>query len=51
MKGKLFFISVEVNTNFVDQVKFTILWLNIGLRVYFDLYLPDFSKSTTKGRV
>ena len=35
-------------TDFVCQVKYTISWLNRDLRVYLDLYAPDFPKSTSK---
>ena len=35
-------------TDFVCQVKCTISWLNRGLRVYLDLYVLDFPKSTSK---
>ena len=35
-------------TDFVLQVKFTIFWLNRGLRVYLDLYASDFPKSTSQ---
>ena len=28
-------------TDFVLQIKCTIFWLYIGLRIYFDLYVPD----------
>ena len=31
-----------MDTGFVLQVKCTIFWFNIGLRVYLDLYVPDF---------
>ena len=34
--------------DFVLQVKFTIFWLNRGLRVYLDLYSSDFPKSTSQ---
>ena len=37
-----------MDPDFVVQVKYTIFWLNIGLRVYLDLYAPDFSKTTSK---
>ena len=37
-----------MGTDFFLQVKCTIFWLNIGLRVYLDLYVPDFPKSTSK---
>ena len=30
------------------HVKFTIFWLHIGLRVYLDLHVPYFPKSTSK---
>ena len=36
-----------MGTDLVLPVKCTIFWLNCGLRVYFDLYAPDFPKSTT----
>ena len=35
-------------TDFVLLVKCIIFWLNIGLRVYLDLYVPDFPKSIPK---
>ena len=38
----------SMGTDFVLQVKCTKFWLNIGLRVYSDLYIPDFPKSTSK---
>ena len=34
-----------MNPDFVVQVKCTILWVNMGLRVYLDLYAPYFPKS------
>ena len=34
--------------DFVFQVKCTMFWLNRGLRVYLDLFLPNFSQSTIK---
>ena len=37
-----------MGTDFVLQVKYPIFWLNRGLRVYLDLYAPDFPKSTSK---
>ena len=37
-----------MGTDFVLQVKCTIFWLNIGLRAYLDLYVPDFPKSNSK---
>ena len=37
-----------MGTDFVIQVKFTIFWLNRGLRVYLDLYASDFPKSTSQ---
>jgi hypothetical protein len=37
-----------MGTDFALQEKCTIFWLNIGLRVYLDLYVPDFPKSTFK---
>ena len=33
---------------FFFKVKYTIFWLNIGLRVYINLYVQDFPKSTSK---
>ena len=42
-KGELLFSSF-----FLLQVKCTIFWLKIGLRVYLDLYAPDFPNSTSK---
>ena len=38
----------SMGIDFVFKVKCTIFWLNIGLRVYLDLYRPDFPKSTCK---
>ena len=35
-----------MHTDFVANVKFTIFWLNRGLRVYSDLYEPDLEKKT-----
>ena len=35
-----------MDTDFV--VKYTILWHNRFLRVYLDLFVPDFPKSTSK---
>ena len=35
-------------TDFVLQVKCTIVWLNRDLMVYLDLYAPDFPKSNSK---
>ena len=37
-----------MGTDFVLQVKHTIFWLNIGLKIYLDLYVRDFLKSTSK---
>ena len=37
-----------MGTDFVLQVKCTIFWLDRGLRVFLDLYVPDFPKSTPK---
>ena len=37
-----------MGTDFVFQVKSIMFWLNKGLRVYLDLYVPDLSKSTSK---
>ena len=37
-----------MGTDFVLQVKCTIFWLNIRLRVYLDLHVPDFPKSNSK---
>ena len=42
------YCSAQLDTDIVHQVKCTIFWLNIGLGVYLDLYVPDFSKSTSK---
>ena len=36
------FSTKSMPTDFVVHAKCTICWLNKGLRVYFDLYLPDF---------
>ena len=36
-----------MHTVFVVQEKCTIIELNRGLRVYFDFYVPDLSKSTS----
>ena len=35
-------------TDFVVKVKCTIFWLNRGLRIYLDMYVLDFQKSTSK---
>ena len=37
-----------MDPDFVVEVKCTIFWLNKGLRLYFDLFAPDFPKSTSK---
>ena len=37
-----------MSTDFVLWVKCTIIWLNIGLRVYLDLYMPDSPKNIFK---
>ena len=37
-----------MGTDFFLQVKGTIFWLNKGLRVYLDLYVSDFPKSTSQ---
>ena len=37
-----------MNTDFVFEVKFTIIWLNGGSSLYLDLHEPDFPKSTSK---
>ena len=37
-----------MDTDFVLRVKCIIFWLNTGLKVNFDLYVPDFPKSTSK---
>ena len=37
-----------MGTDFVLQVKCIIFWLNIGLRVYLDLFVADCQKSTCK---
>ena len=37
-----------MGTDFVFQMKCTIFWLTIGLRVYLGLYVPDFPKNTSK---
>ena len=34
--------------DFVSGAKYTNFWLHIGLRVYFDLYAPDFPKKYSK---
>ena len=48
-KGKLLFNSVELelDPDFILHVKFTIFWLNKGLRVYLDLHVLDFPKNTS----
>ena len=41
-----------MDCDYVFQVKCTIFWLNRGVRVYFNLYAPDFSRGeVTNGRV
>ena len=50
-KMKLLFSSVELIKlipDFVVQVKYTIFWLTLGLRVYLDFYAPELPKSTSK---
>ena len=52
-KGKLLFSSVElvklsIDPDFVVLVKFSIFWLHRVLRVYLDMYAPDFPKNTSK---
>ena len=37
-----------MDPDFVVQVKCIIFWLNWGLRVFLDTYVPDFPKSTSK---
>ena len=37
-----------MDPDFVVPVKYTIFWLNRGLRVYLDVYASDFSKSTSQ---
>ena len=40
-----------MDPDFVVPVKCTIFWMNRGVRVYLDLYAPDFSKSYYKSFV
>ena len=37
-----------MDPDIIVQVKGTIFWPNRGLRVYLDMYAPDFPKSTYK---
>ena len=53
LKGKLLFSSVGpvklIHWHWLCSAsKCNIFWLNIGLRVYLDLYLMNFPKSTSK---
>ena len=41
------FSTKSMHTDFVVKVKCNTFWLNRGFKVYFDLYEPDFPKSTS----
>ena len=37
--------NISIHTYFVFHAKCTTFWLNGGVRIYFEMYMPEFPKS------